>query len=111
MDERRRHKRELISPHLKIVMPDSEQSFGAFITNISGGGVEVYADQRLEPGQYVHLHISFETNPRTGKDEVVEGNVKWVKLFGSRFLIGVEFKGVNPSDHPTLTGFLDFVGK
>ena len=66
-DDRRKHRRELISPHLKVVAPDSEQSFGAFITNISGGGVEVYSDSRLEQGQNVDLYISFETDLRPGK--------------------------------------------
>ena len=110
MENRRRFKRESISPHLKVVIPDSHKSFGAFITNISGGGVEVYADHRLEPGQEVHLYISFETDPKTGNDEIVGGSVRWVKLFGSRFLIGIAFKDVNPDNHPILSGFLDFVG-
>ena len=111
MEDRRRYRRDLISPHLKVVIPDSEQSFGAFITNISGGGVEVYADHRLEPGQDVDLYISFETDPKTGKNEIVGGNVRWVKLFGSRFLIGIAFRDINSNDHPVLSGFLDFVGK
>lgn len=111
MEDRRKYRREAISPHLKVVIPDSDQSFGAFITNISGGGVEVYADHRLEPGQDVHLYISFETDPKTGINEIIEGNVRWVKLFGSRFLIGIAFKNINPNDHPVLSGFLDFVGK
>ncbi|MEK6560974.1 MAG: PilZ domain-containing protein [Nitrospirota bacterium] len=110
-DDRRKHRRELISPHLKVVAPDSEQSFGAFITNISGGGVEVYSDSRLEQGQNVDLYISFETDPKTGKDEIVKGHVRWVKLFGSRFLIGIAFKDININDHPILSGFLDFVSK
>ena len=110
-DERRRHRRELISPHLKVVLPENNQSFGAFITNISGGGVEVYSDSRLEQGQNVDLFISFESDPKTGKDEVVTGSVKWVKLFGNRFLIGIAFKDINKNDHPILSGFLDFVKK
>lgn len=110
MENRRRYRRETVSPHLKVVMPDSDQSFGAFITNLSGGGVEVYADQRLEPGQHVHLYISFETDPKAGKNEIVGGDVRWVKLFGSRFLIGISFSNVNSDEHPILTGFLDFVG-
>lgn len=111
MEDRRRYRRETLSPHLKVVIPESDHSFGAFITNMSGGGVEVYADQRLEPGQDVLLHISFETDPKTGKNEIVGGNVRWVKLFGPRFLIGLAFKDVNPNDHPVLSGFLDFVGR
>lgn len=111
MENRRKYRREAISPHLKIVIPDTDISFGAFITNTSGGGVEVYADQRIEPGQHVHLYISFETDPKTGRNEIVGGDVRWVKLSGSRFLIGIAFKDVNPDDHPILTGFLDFVGK
>lgn len=111
MEDRRRYRRELISPHLKVVVPENNHSFGAFITNISGGGVEVYADHKLEQGQDVHLYISFETDPKTGKDEIVNGHVKWVKLFGNRFLIGIAFKDINPNDHPILSGFLDFVGK
>ncbi len=111
MDDRRKYRRETIAPHLKVVIPESNQSFGAFITNISGGGVEVYSDQRLEPGQDVNLYISFETDPKKGKNEIVWGNVRWVKLFGSRFLIGIAFKDINPHDHPVLSGFLDFVGK
>ncbi len=110
-DDRRKHRRELISPHLKVVLPENKQSFGAFITNISGGGVEVYSDSRLEQGQNVDLHISFESDPKTGKDEVVTGTVKWIKLFGNRFLIGIAFKGINTNDHPILSGFLDFVNK
>lgn len=111
MEDRRRYRREIISPHLKVVIPESEQSFGAFITNISGGGVEVYSDHRLEPAQDVHLYISFESDPKRGKNEIVNGNVRWVKLFGSRFLIGIAFKGLNPNDHPVLSGFLDFARK
>lgn len=110
-EDRRRHRRELISPHLKVVLPESNQSFGAFITNISGGGVEVYSDSRLEQGQDVDLYISFESDPKTGKDEVVKGSVRWVKLFGSRFLIGISFKNININEHPILSGFLDFVSK
>lgn len=110
MEDRRKHRREAISPHLKVAIPDSESSFGAFITNISGGGIEIYADHSLEPGQDVNLYISFENDPKTGKNEIVYGTVRWVKLFGSRFLIGIAFKDVNPNDHPVLSGFLDFVG-
>ena len=110
MENRRKNKREVISPHLKVIIPDSEKSFGAFITNISNGGIEVYADHRIEPGQEVQLYISFESDPKRGKDEVVAGNVRWVKLFGPRFLLGIAFKDINPVDHPVLTGFLDFVG-
>ncbi len=110
-DERRKYRRELISPHLKVVLPANNLSFGAFITNISGGGVEVYSDSRLEEGQNVDLYISFESDPKTGKNEVVSGSVKWVKLFGNRFLIGIEFNNVNATDHPVLSGFLDFVDK
>lgn len=111
MEERRKHKREPLSPHLKIVIPDSNQSFGAFITNISSGGIEVYADQRLEADQDVLLYISFESNPRLGKNEIVNGIVKWIKLFGPRFLMGIEFKNINPIDHPVLSDFLEFVEK
>ena len=110
MENRRRYRRESISPHLKVVIPGSNESFGTFITNISGGGVEVYGDHRLEPGQEVHLYITFDSDPKAGNDEIIIGNVRWVKLFGSRFLIGIAFKDVNPSDHPVLSGFLDFVG-
>lgn len=109
MEDRRKHKRENISPHLKVVLPDTSQSFGAFITNISSGGLEVYADQRLESGQEVQLHISFETDPKTGKNEVVKGEIKWVKLSGQRFLIGIAFKDINSNDQPVLFEFLNFV--
>lgn len=109
MKDRRKYKRENISPHLKVVLPDTEQSFGAFITNISSGGVEVYADQKLEPRQEVQLHISFETDPKIGHNEVVNGEIRWVKISGPRFLIGIAFKNVNSGEHPVLSEFLDFV--
>ena len=110
MENRRKYKRENISPHLKVVVPDTGLSFGAFITNISSGGVEVYADQKLETKQEVQLHISFETDPKIGKNEIVNGEIRWVKISGQRFLIGIAFKNVNSSEHPVLSEFLDFVG-
>lgn len=110
MDDRRKYKREIISPHLKVVIPDTDQSFGAFVTNISSGGIEVYADQKLEPKQEVQLHLSFETDPKSGQNEVVTGEIRWVKISGPRFLIGISFKNVNSTDHPILSEFLDFVG-
>lgn len=110
MEDRRKYKREVISPHLKIVIPDTAESIGAFITNISSGGVEVYLDKKIDPGQVVELHISFETDPKTGHNEVVTGDIKWVKISGPRFLIGIAFKNVNSIEHPVLFEFLDFVG-
>jgi len=111
MEERRKHKREPLSPHLKIVIPDDDTSFGAFITNLSSGGVEVYADHGLSEGQSVLLYISFESDPKRGKNEVVEGTVKWVKNFGTRFLMGIEFQEIHPDKHPVLISFLKFLEK
>lgn len=110
MDDRRKYKREIISPHLKVVVPATDQTFGAFVTNISSGGIEVYADHQLEPKQEVILHLSFETDPKSGKNEIVHGEIRWVKISGPRFLLGISFKNVNTTEHPILSEFLDFVG-
>ena len=109
MEDRRRYKREPLSPHLKIVIPQDDVSFGAFITNLSSGGIEVYTDHSLYEGQDILLYISFESDPKRGKNEVVEGTVKWTKNFGTRFLMGIEFKELNPDKHPVLINFLKFL--
>jgi hypothetical protein len=107
--ERRKHKREKISPHLKILIPRTGETFGAFITNISHGGVEVYTDRIIPDGSEVQLSLSFTSEAGAGKEEVVAGDVRWVKPSNKRYLVGTEFKGLNPSDHPMLCDLLDFV--
>src|SRR5262245_25777455 len=109
MEERRKHKRDKISPHLKILFPDTGESFGAFITNISKGGVEIYTDHKIPDGADVELLLSFTSTAGSGKEEKVAGKIRWVKLSGKRYLVGTSFKNVDPATHPTLCDILDFV--
>ncbi|MBI5197052.1 MAG: PilZ domain-containing protein [Nitrospirae bacterium] len=109
MKDRRKHKREKISPHLKIVIPATGESFGAFITNLSEGGVEVYTDRKISEGAQVQLFLSFTSKAGQGKEEVVEGEIRWVKSATTRFLVGTAFTKIDPAKHPMLCDLLKFV--
>jgi hypothetical protein len=109
MKDRRQHKREKISPHLKLLIQDTGESFGAFITNLSKGGLEVYTDHAIPENARVQLSISFTPEAGHGGEEVVEGEVRWVKTIGVRYLVGVSFSPIQPEKHPMLWDILQFV--
>lgn len=106
--ERRRFRREKISPHLKVHLLDTGTTFGAFITNISKGGVEVYTDHPIPEGARARLSISFTTPPGQGTEEVVEAQVRWTKSFGTRLLAGMAFQNLSPQQQPILWEVLEF---
>lgn len=109
MKDRREHKREKISPHLKVSIPTTGETFGAFITNISKGGLEVYTDHPIPAGSDVQLSLSFTPEAGRDKEEVVQGTVRWTKDSGKRFLVGTAFKAIHPETHPMLCNILEFV--
>jgi hypothetical protein len=111
MEDRRQFKREKISPHLKILFPDTGNTVGAFITNLSKGGVEVYTDHAIPAEGSVVLSISFSSEAGRGEEEVVDAEIRWMKKAGTRYLVGMAFSRVDRDKHPILCDILEFVEK
>lgn len=77
--------------------------------NISRGGIYVRAEQPLQPGDLIQLHIIL---PEQSEPLVIEGSVSHVreKANGLPRGMGVEFIAYNPDDRDRLERYIKSLG-
>lgn len=105
MVEKRKFTRVSIKSVAEIIFQNNEFS-QAYVGGISRGGLEMYTQVEMTPGQNhtLRLHFLFQGEERT---ETVEGKIKWSASFKSAFISGMEFtKELNASDHANLLLFI-----
>lgn len=76
--------------------------------NISNGGISLYSDKRLPPGEIVRIRLIFPFTGNEDKLEQVLCKVKWIVDVGNSCVVGLQFDvPINKESHPAMAQCLD----
>ncbi len=104
MTERRKYRRASMIGLVEVRKDPSDSPAEAYAINISYGGMAVYSKNPLSGRVYIKLYFGDGTGKKI--DETVVGQIVWQEQMGSWYVMGVQFKGLNPQDHSMTLGFL-----
>lgn len=106
--EKRRFKRVTITSIADIMLVDVKEKFRAFVGGISRGGMEMYAQKALRPGNEVQIWLHFIDISGKEKLEEIRGKVKWTTQFSDAHVAGLEFSEViDDKNYPALLTYLE----
>ena len=106
--EKRRFKRVTITSIANIISVDEKVKFRAFVGGISRGGMEIYAQKALRPGNEVQIRLHFIDIHGKEMLEEVRGKVKWTNQFSDAHVTGLEFSEViDDKNYPALLTYLE----
>ena len=106
--EKRRFKRVTITSIADIELVGEKKKFRAYVGGISRGGMEIYAQTALSPGNEIQVRIHFIDVTGKEKIEEVRGQIKWTNQFADAHVAGLEFSEViNEANYPALLAYLE----
>lgn len=108
MEERRKYPRiptmydvvELYFPELRIRIHTNA-------TDLSSGGLGLYALERLPVGEKVMVKLGFWDVCGILCFETVDGVVRWTRPKGHGYAAGIRFDGLTPEKHPRISALLE----
>jgi hypothetical protein len=93
-------------PQLELKFSEDSARFNAEAIDIGHGGMGLSCNKRIPVGREVTVRIGFSTPYQSVQFETIVGIVKWCRTQDFKFVAGIEFKGLNPHQHPKLMAFL-----
>ena len=105
--EKRRFKRVTITSIADMMLVKEKKAFRAYVGGISRGGMEIYTQEALRPGNEIQIRLRFIDV--TGKEALEEilGQVKWTNQFSDAHVAGLEFAEViDENNYPALLTYL-----
>ncbi len=108
VNEKRKFPRYGIASIAEISIPDSDETYDAFISSISRGGIGVYSQQKMEIGQDLNVKISFlQTNGNEEITEIIPGRIVWVKEFHGNYVVGIAFATMDSLKHSKILSYIE----
>jgi hypothetical protein len=91
---------------LELQFSEDSTKIKADAIDIAPGGIGLSCNKRIPVGREVTVKIGFSSPYHSIQFESVVGMVKWCRTQGFKFVAGIEFKDLNPREHPRLMAFL-----
>ena len=106
--EKRRFKRVTITSIADIMLVDEKKMFRVYVGGISRGGMEIYTQKALHPGNEIQIWLRFIDTSGKEKLEEIRGRVKWTNQFSDAHVARLEFAEViNEKNYPALLTYLE----
>jgi hypothetical protein len=84
-----------------------EPPMEAYSINASYGGICLYTKQFLPVGTQATVKLFYLDTILEKSFETIEGTVIWYRPVGQMYGVGIQFKNLNPKEHPQLISHLE----
>ena len=109
--EKRRFKRVTITSIADMVLvneKNEKKEFRAYVGGISRGGMEIYTQEILRPGNEIKIRLRFIDVSGKEALEEIQAQVKWASQFSDAHVAGLEFAEViGDENYPALLAYLE----
>ncbi len=92
---------------VELYFPELSVRVQANATDLSYGGVGLYALERLPVGKKVIVQLGFWDARGLLCIETVDGVVRWTRPKGHGYAAGIRFDGLIPEKHQRIVAFLE----
>ncbi len=108
MEERRTYPRiPTMYDVVELYFPELLVRIHANATDLSYGGLGLYALERLPVGKQVLVRLGFWDVRGILRFETVDGVVRWTRPKGHGYAAGIRFDGLTPEKHPRISALLE----
>ena len=101
----RKYKRVFMRASVELLI-QGKKPMEASSLNVSPRGVCLYAQQYLLVDTKVKIRLFYTPDKKDKILEELQGEVRWCRIIGKFYKIGIAFKNINPNTHSALLSLI-----